>query len=87
MQVIERYDRSCFVDYISLSALLLFSSNYVTDLAALRKEQLYNTLRLTDFNADGYLDGFTITHTDYRQLFAQYTTQPHDYGVPTSPWA
>lgn len=77
MQVIERYDRAGFVDYISLSASLLFSSNYVTDLASLRKEQLYNTLRLTDFNADGYLDGLTITHTDYRQLFAQYATQPH----------
>ena len=70
MDTIARYDRAGFVDYISLSASILFSSNYVTSLAVLRKEHLYNTLRLTDFNADGYLYGLSITHTDYRQLFA-----------------
>ena len=77
LDTIARYDRTGFVDYISLSASVLFSSNYVTSLAALRKEHLYNTVRLSDFNADGYLDGLTITHKDYRDLFAEYVNAPH----------
>lgn len=77
LDAIARYDRTGFVDYISLSASILFSSNYVTNLAALRKEHLYNTVRLGDFNADGYLDGLTITHKDYRDLFAEYVNAPH----------
>lgn len=77
LDAIARYDRTDFVDYISLSASILFSSNYVTNLAALRKEHLYNTVRLGDFNADGYLDGLTITHKDYRDLFAEYVNAPH----------
>ena len=77
MQVIERYDHAGFVDYISLSASILFSSNYVTNLAALRKEHLYHTVRLSDFSADGYLDGLTVTRKDYRELFAEYVHTPH----------
>lgn len=77
LDAIARYDCAGFVDYISLAASILFSSNYVTNLAALRKEHLYNTVRLSDFNADGYLDGLTITHKDYRDLFAEYVNAPH----------
>lgn len=77
LDAIARYDRTGFVDYISLSASILFSSNYVTNLAALRKEHLYNTVRLSDFSADGYLDGLTITRKDYRELFAEYVHTPH----------
>ena len=77
LDAIARYDRAGFVDYISLSASILFSSNYVTSLAALRKEHLYNTVRLSDFNADGYLDGLTVTSKDYRELFAEYVSEPH----------
>ena len=77
LDAIARYDRAGFVDYISLSASILFSSNYVTNLAALRKEHLYNTVRLSDFSADGYLDGLTVTRKDYRELFAEYVHTPH----------
>lgn len=77
LDAIARYDRAGFVDYISLSASILFSSNYVTNLAALRKEHLYHTVRLGDFSADGYLDGLTVTRKDYRELFAEYVHTPH----------
>lgn len=38
----------------------------------LGKEILYNTVKQTDYIADGYLDGVEIVKADYRELFAQY---------------
>lgn len=72
MELLERYDKQGFVDYITLSCSLLFSGKYATSLEELRKDTLYNNLRLSDYNADNYLDGLTIVHEDYRQLFKRY---------------
>lgn len=38
----------------------------------LGKENLYNSIKQTDYVADGYLDGVEIVKADYRELFAQY---------------
>lgn len=38
----------------------------------LGKETLYNSVKQTDYIADGYLDGVEIVKADYRELFAQY---------------
>ncbi|MCM1034101.1 MAG: DNA adenine methylase [Paludibacter sp.] len=61
-----------FVDYITISASLLFSMKYVTSLTEMLKESLYCSIKQTDYNADGYLDDLVITHKDYRKLFAQW---------------
>lgn len=72
---IAEYDRRSFVDYITLSGNVCFSGNYVTSLGELLKSTLYNTLRQSDYTAEGYLDNLTIVHEDYRKLFRKYQNQ------------
>nr|WP_321409357.1 hypothetical protein [uncultured Carboxylicivirga sp.] len=65
-------DKKGFVDYITLSSSLLFSMNYVVSLEELEKQSMYNCLRKSDYNADGYLDGLHIVKSDYKELFQLY---------------
>ena len=75
---LEREERERgYVDYITLSSSLLFSMNYATDLEGMRKEDLWNTVRQTDYHeANGYLDGLTITGEDYKEVFRRYKDVP-----------
>lgn len=71
MQVIERYDRSGFVDYISLSALLLFSSNY--DMSG-------NMLDYQDFTKcididAGMTKRFELRGYNYEESYAYYKSK------------
>lgn len=72
LQVVKEADAAGFVDYITLSSSLLFSMKYVLNFAQLEKETLYNTMRTTEYDATGYLDGLNVISVDYKQLFAQY---------------
>lgn len=60
------------VDYISLSNSLLFACRYCTSFDEMKDDTMYNRIRSENFNADGYLEGLTVTHQDYRSLFNQY---------------
>ena len=75
---LEREEREHgYVDYITLSSSLLFSMNYVTDLEGMRKEDLWNTVRLTDYpEAKDYLEGLTVTSEDYKEVFKRYKDVP-----------
>lgn len=75
---LEREERERgYVDYITLSSSLLFSMNYVTDLEGMRKEDLWNTVRQTDYpEARDYLEGLTITGEDYKEVFRRYKDVP-----------
>ena len=72
LETIKAYEKRGFVDYVTLSASILFSANYVTCFDELQKSSLYNTLKASDYFADHYLDGLTITHEDYRKVFKQW---------------
>jgi len=61
-----------FVDYITLSTSLLFSMKYATTLDEMRKQTMYNRIKRTDYDADGYLDGVVVESCDYRELFEKY---------------
>lgn len=74
--LIKRYDRMGFVDYITLSASLLFSGKYATSFDEMKKQTLYNRQRQSNYNATNYLDGLSIVHEDYRQLFNRYHQEP-----------
>lgn len=67
-------NEAAFVDYITLSASLLFSAKYVTDYESLNNETLYNNVKTTDyiFDPDEYLEGITIICEDYKKLFEKY---------------
>ena len=75
---LEREERERgYVDYITLSSSLLFSMNYATDLEGMRKEDLWNTVRQTDYpEANDYLDGLTVTSEDYKEVFRRYKDVP-----------
>ena len=60
------------VDYITLSASLLFSGNYATSLAEMEKQTMYNRVVLSDYKATNYLDGLEVVHEDYKDVFARF---------------
>ena len=76
LQIIKKYDEKGYVDYISLSSSLLFSMKYALDFESLSKESFYNSIRKSDFDATGYLDGLEIVHKDYRDLFEEFRSIP-----------
>lgn len=66
-----------FVDYITISSSLLFSMKYALSLDKLKKETLYNNVRLNDYpSCEDYLDGLEVTSCDYRCLYEQYKDTP-----------
>lgn len=78
LERLEREEREWgYVDYITLSSSLMFSMKYKTNLEGMRKETLYNTIRMTDYPlcAD-YLDGLAVVSCDYRELYERYKDAP-----------
>ncbi|HEX8575330.1 MAG TPA: DNA adenine methylase [Flavobacterium sp.] len=71
-RVLKEEQTTGYVDYITLSSNILFSMKYVQSYKDLEKETLYNRLRLSDYNADRYLNGLTIESIDYKKLFFKY---------------
>lgn len=66
-----------YVDYITISASLLFAMKYVLNLESMKKETLYNVIRQTDYpEAVDYLKGITVTCEDYKKVFEDYKDVP-----------
>ncbi|SCY94942.1 Site-specific DNA-adenine methylase [Flavobacterium caeni] len=61
-----------YVDFITVSSSILFSMKYVTSMAELERETLYNVVRESDYDATGYLDGVEIECMDYKAMFEKY---------------
>ena len=74
------------MDYITLSASLLFSGQFATSYEELAKECFYNKIKQSEYNADGYLDGVEITHIDYKVLFSLYKYLPNVCFVLDPPY-
>ena len=69
---VERWAKSGYVDWFSLSSNLLFVMNYAHSLEELVGQTLYNRIRQDDYNVEGYLEGVEVVSMDYRQLFDQF---------------
>ena len=66
-----------YIDFITISSSLMFSMKYKLSIPEMRKEALYNNIRLTDYPAaSDYLEGITVVSCDYRELFRQYKDTP-----------
>lgn len=66
-----------YVDYITISAAIMFSMKYKLSLEELAKETFYNNVRQTDYPlADDYLEGLIVESCDYRELFERYKDTP-----------
>ncbi|MDO4725910.1 MAG: DNA adenine methylase [Porphyromonadaceae bacterium] len=74
LTVITRHEREVgYVDYITISSSIMFSSKYVLSLEGLRKESFYNSVKKQDYDrASDYLDGLEICKRDYMQLFDEF---------------
>lgn len=78
LSCIRRHERNYgYVDYITLSSSILFSMKYATKYADLENETLYNNIKSSDYPCcEDYLEGLTITSSDYREVFEQYKDVP-----------
>ena len=66
-----------YVDFITLSASLMFSMKYQLSVEGMRKETLYNNIRMADYPlCTDYLEGLTVTSCDYMRLYEQYKDVP-----------
>ena len=72
IELLKDSNRCGFVDWITLSSSLKFTMNYGTCLDDFINDTLYNNVRMSDYDATGYLNGVEIVCSDYRDLFAQY---------------
>ncbi len=76
-RVANEESKSGYVDYITLSSSILFSMKYVLNLEQLKKETLYNCVRLSNYDATGYLDGLEVVSLCYKELFTKYKDLPN----------
>lgn len=74
---IKREDSEGFVDYITLSASILFSAKSATSLEEFIKQGFYNRIRQSDYTAENYLDGVEVVACDYKELFDKYKDNPN----------
>lgn len=61
-----------FVDWITVSSSILFAMKYFLCIEEFEKATLYNTMRMSEYNADGYLEGVEIVRADYKEVFSNF---------------
>ena len=67
-----------YIDFITISASLMFSMKYKLSITEMRKEALYNNIRKADYpSATDYLEGITVVSADYKEVFDQYKHLPN----------
>ena len=67
-----------YIDFITISSALMFSMKYVSSIPEMKRESLYNNLRLNDYPlADDYLEGIDIVSADYKEVFERYRNVPN----------
>jgi len=72
IRLVECAERNGYVDHITLSESLLFSSRYALTTQELCRQGMYNRIKMADYLADGYLEGVEVVRYDYKELFAQF---------------
>ena len=79
LERILQEERAGFVDYITLSANLLFSGKTATTFAELKDlRPFYNKIRKSDYDvASNYLDGIEVVSCDYKELFERFKDNPN----------
>ena len=85
---IAQDDKDGYVDYITLSASLLFSAKYALTLEEFSKETFYNNIKVSayDIDPDEYLAGLDVVRVDYKELYNQYKDVPGVVFVVDPPY-
>jgi hypothetical protein len=76
LECIKQAEKKGYIDFITLSSNILFSMNYVKSFESLEKETIYNSVRQSNYDANGYLDGIEVTSQCYKSLFVAYKDKP-----------
>lgn len=72
IELLKKADKEGFVDWITLSSSLKFTMNYGSCLDDFLNDTLYNNVRMSDYDATGYLEGVEVVTADYRDLFNRF---------------
>ena len=72
LRVIGEYEREGRVDYITISARLLFGTHYALSYEQMKREGFYNKLGKTQYDASGYIDGLEVVRKDFRELIKSF---------------
>ena len=73
LEIIKRKeDAGNFVDYKTLSRLILFSARFSTDYEDLLKQAFYCKSKSLPLSAEGYLEGVERVSEDYKTLAAKF---------------
>lgn len=75
-QILDIVASEPWVDYVTLSANILFSGKYMMDFEQLECHTFYNVIRQSDYNAEGYLEGVERVQGDYRDVHRQFKDIP-----------
>lgn len=77
LSIIRKAEKNGYVDFVTISSSLLFSSNIAYSVKEFEKTTLYNCIRKSSYVIDGYLDGLEIVSVNYRELFDKYKDYPN----------
>lgn len=72
LRFISSYEKSGFVDYITLGSSLLFSGKRAICYDELAKHTMYNRVKMSNYDVEGYLEGVEIVSEDYKSLYAKF---------------
>ena len=88
LTVIAKHEQDVgYVDYITISSSIMFSSKYVLSLNGLRKESFYNSVKKQDYDrASYYLDGLEICKCDYMRLFDEFKNNEKAFFICDPPY-
>ena len=88
LTVIAKHEQDVgYVDYITISSSIMFSSKYVLSLNGLRKESFYNSVKKQDYSpASGYLEGLEICKCDYMRLFDEFKNNEKAFFICDPPY-
>ena len=76
LDIFKKYEESkSFVDYVTLSSSVLFSSNYANSLEEMEKQTMWNRLIFSYKESKEYLNGLEIVSCDYKDLFDKYKNE------------
>lgn len=69
---LKQENEAGFVDWITVSSSILFCMKYFLSYEEFTKGTFYNTMRLSEYDAEGYLEGVEVVHDDYKVIYEQY---------------
>jgi hypothetical protein len=85
LQELAEANRAGYVDWITLSASLLFSMRYADNYDEFATT-MYQRVRCDDYTTTGYLDGLEVVRVDYRELCDQYRRMPGALFIADPPY-